>query len=759
MKTTTLSFLCAASVPLVTLSLGQSGPGGSRPEAKDDLAEVITEKSHHIGNSDKPEWKDFTTVQAEHPSHLKLQFSAREPIETLTLEVQSGGIGDAWKVKLNGKEIGEIKKGEERHTQYFDVPKGLVKPADNELVIESAKIEDDVYLGPIVLHHRPYKDLLKLAEVSVEVRDSGTGGKIPCRITVTKLREAPKKDEKPEDLVDVVADEKRSTAIRRGVIYSMDGKARFSVPAGRYKVYATRGFEYGVAEAALDLKPAAKESVGLSIEREVDTAGYLAADTHIHTKTYSKHGDASVEERVVTIAGEGVEVAIATDHNHHTDYRPEARKAGVEKQFFSVIGNEFTTVIGHFNAFPIEKDAKPAPHSSKSWERLLRAVRATPGVEVVIVNHPRRAKTDEQAFNNIELNPLSGEAHHGPEWLGIDAIEVLNAKGLHDDSLLTFRDWFALLNRGVRLAAVAASDSHTVEGIVGQSRTYLRSRTDDPRRVKIEEITESFLKGRLLLSLGLLADARVDGRFEVGDLAAGLGDSIDVEIVVTGPRWARAGDVAVYLNGEKVKEAKIEHAAGAVVKFRETWKIPKPSNDAHLVVIATGPPVTAPYWALAQSKKYLLGATNPIWLDADGDGRFTSAREYASRLVRAERSDPARFQEALLGFDAAVSVQAASIFRKEVEAELQLEYEKLMDRASSRLAGLLTAKSDVLSRRFESYIKAAPLLDVVTRTEIEARRLQEKKEREKEEEERKKREEEEKKAKEKRARERVKKKL
>ena len=36
----------------------------------------------------------------------------------------------------------------------------------------------------------------------------------------------------------------------------------------------------------------------------------------------------------------------------------------------------------------------------------------------------------------------------------------------------------------------------------------------------------------------------------------------------------------------------------------------------------------------------MIGVTNPIWVDADGDGKFTSAREYALNLVEKYRSLP-----------------------------------------------------------------------------------------------------------------------
>ena len=60
---------------------------------------------------------------------------------------------------------------------------------------------------------------------------------------------------------------------------------------------------------------------------------------HTCTLQFSGHGDASAMERVVTLAGEEVDLAIATDHNHQTDYSPFQEQAGLTEWFTPVIGN------------------------------------------------------------------------------------------------------------------------------------------------------------------------------------------------------------------------------------------------------------------------------------------------------------------------------------------------------------------------------------------------------------------------------------
>jgi hypothetical protein len=52
------------------------------------------------------------------------------------------------------------------------------------------------------------------------------------------------------------------------------------------------------------------------------------------------------------------------------------------------------------------------------------------------------------------------------------------------------------------------------------------------------------------------------------------------------------------------------------------------------VAIASGPGVRDAFWRIAKPyqpssttwKPRVVGATNPIWVDADGDGKFTALR-------------------------------------------------------------------------------------------------------------------------------------
>jgi hypothetical protein len=238
--------------------------------------------------------------------------------------------------------------------------------------------------------------------------------------------------------------------------------------------------------------------------------------------------------------------------------------------------------------------------------------------------------------------------------------------------LQLLHDWMSLLNRGQQVAPVGASDSHDVSRfIVGQGRTYIRCDDRDPSRIDVTEAINSFLAGRVLVSYGLLAELKIDGEHTSGEFATKLGDEVAAEITVSAPHWIAADKVQLYANGQLVREESLPPVKTGGVKWRGTWKLPKPAHDVHLVAIAIGPGIDAPYWSTAKPYQpaspeldlHTLGCSGAVWLDGDGDGRKSAARDYAQQLWKDADKDPGKLIKSLASYDAAVDAHALHLYQ------------------------------------------------------------------------------------------------
>ena len=62
-------------------------------------------------------------------------------------------------------------------------------------------------------------------------------------------------------------------------------------------------------------------------------------------------------------------------------------------------------------------------------------------------------------------------------------------------------------------------------------------------------------------------------------------------------------------------------------------------------------------------RKRVLGLTGAVWLDGDGDGKWSSAQDYAKKAVSAAGTDWRKAVKALSVFDEATAAQAAGLLR------------------------------------------------------------------------------------------------
>lgn len=688
--------LCVGAL-LVAVTACARQLGGAEPNA---IAQTLEPRFVHLRNDAVREWSSFP-AEAE-AAHLEVRFTASANPREFALGLRQQDVKQLWRVLLNGKPLGELIRDEANLVFYLPVAKGTLLAGENTLRIESPargpQAADDIRVGQLRLEPRPVSEVLAEATLEIEVLETESKLPLPARITVADANGS-------RHAIGATSNDR--LAVRPGVIYTADGKARCGLPAGKYTIYAGRGFEYSLAQVETTLAAGQTAKYTLAIRREVPTPGYVACDTHVHTLTYSGHGDATITERMITLAGEGIELPIATDHNMHIDYESHAQRLGVRQFFTPVVGNEVTTGVGHFNIFPIRSGARVPDYKQREWPAIFDEIFATPDVKIAILNHARDLHSGTRPFGPRLFSAAIGENVAG--WpMRFNGMEVINSGATQTDPLLLLKDWMALLNRGYEVTPVGSSDSHDVTRfIVGQGRTYIRCDDRDVSQLDVTAAIDNFLAGRVLVSYGLLVDATVAGKYGPGDLAALAGDDVQVTLRVLGPHWVEADRVQLYANGQLVREEAIasqpsDHLPPGI-KWQGTWSLPRPRHDVHLVAVALGPGVPGPYWTTAKPyqptspdwEPRTLAASGAIWLDGDGDGRRSSASDYATRTFAAAGGDMTKLVAGLASFDAATAAQAAHLCKQSGQA---LE--------SSAVATALGSAVPHVQAGFRAYLKA-----------------------------------------------------
>ncbi|MFO0907319.1 MAG: hypothetical protein U0794_02975 [Isosphaeraceae bacterium] len=353
---------------------------GSGIAAAPGAAIEVDRAMHHLGRVGQPEWREFATRRPEGDS-LTLRFPAQPNAAEGLLRLRQSNVKLDRAVRLNGRRLGRLVLDESDLIHELTLPAGTLRDGENVLEIAAAAQADDVLVGEIQLFGDAAAARSQQGRLDVTVVESPGLRALPCRLTVVDSRGV---------LVPLIGLDGR-LAVRPGVAYTTDGRASLAVAPGDLVVYASRGFEYGVARQEVRVEPGGTVRVALRLKREVDTAGWVATDTHVHTLTHSGHGDATADERLITLAGEGIELPVATEHNRLVDLAPDARRLGLGDALTPVVGDEVTTARGHFNAFPFHQGEAPPDAGLTSWSDLIRTIRGGHDARFIILNHPRPA--------------------------------------------------------------------------------------------------------------------------------------------------------------------------------------------------------------------------------------------------------------------------------------------------------------------------------------------------------------------------------
>tara|TARA_R110002111_G_C6008015_1_gene374367 strand:+ start:2271 stop:4280 length:2010 start_codon:yes stop_codon:yes gene_type:complete len=613
-------------------------------------------------------------------------FSARiNPTEFALLfdqDLQKQSSGGYWNVYINDKLLGRLeahtpqigydKKHDGFHRIGFAVPSHVLKEGENNLTVTGRG--QPAVLRNFVLEPRSLKQALQLESVTVKV-NTPEGQPVPARITVVNQR---------GQLAKLYHARQPTNAVRPGILYTLGTGESFELPPGKYTLYATRGMEWGVARQPIVVENNKPQNQTLVISREVDTTGFIACDSHIHTLPGSGHGNATYAERMITIASEGIELAVATDHNHITDYTKYQKPSGTQTHFHSISGDEVTTHNGHFTAFPLDpaqavpggvKGRNPLFLKNENWPELIADMRKK-GAEVVILNHPYWPTIPNGPFGRFHFNRSTGERSEGPAF-NFDGFEVVQPANETPDFFYALEDWMSLLNRGLKLTAVGATDSHTVNDPVGQARTYLKSHTDDVSQIDTKEVYRAFTEGRATAAAGIFADLKINGPFNMGDLvpAEALTNSSQNQIPtltailrVAAPAWVHPREAMIYVNGKQVAQKTIDSTLNKPTDQTLEFSLELPPHDAYVVAFVLGDGITLPGWTTYD--KATQAITNPIFLDVDGDKKYSTPRATAKQLIanyekRGEKLTPA-LQKVLLESEAVKADAAVLLHVKDL---------------------------------------------------------------------------------------------
>ncbi|HSA24395.1 MAG TPA: CehA/McbA family metallohydrolase, partial [Myxococcota bacterium] len=405
-------------------------------------------------------------------------------------------------------------------------------------------------------------------------------------------------------------------------VWSGTGEGEARLPPGSYEVIATRGSEREQARQALELG-AAGADLTFELASPVDSAGWLAGDFHIHAQ-YSPDADISPEFRVRTGLSEGLELLVMTEHDTLRDFTPDVEAIpGASAHLRAIVASEITTYLyGHFQAWPLTVKPDQLNQGGIDWfdtpaPELFARIRASEAAPVIIQpNHPRGVSAGSY-FTALGLSRESGTIENWELWSDdFDSIEVFNGGCSNGDSEAKL-DFYDMLNRGYRVSVSAGTDSHSQSSTLGAPRVYVPS-PHAPAELDPQELVTAFQEQRVYVSCGPVVGFQVEGR-GLGEQAPAAGGQVTAHLRVQAPTWMTLAEARIVRNGQVAWTLPAADWTGGAGGVRLELDVPVAvDGDAWLALEVTG---QGSLWPIDGDAPYAL--TNPIYVDADGDGRWT----------------------------------------------------------------------------------------------------------------------------------------
>lgn len=434
--------------------------------------------------------------------------------------------------------------------------------------------------------------------------------------------------------------------------FQSDGSFRVTVPAGRVRLRAQRGFEYRLARDTVRVEAGETVRLEVPMERWTDMAarGWYAGDNHTHSN-YGGHYRVDAAELTHRMRAEDLHV--------------------LQDQ----LANKYTRLLNleHFTGGPSPASSRErilyrTQEFRPSWsghvgllglEELIYPFFLGYGRTPLSQNHPTNAEVLREARSQGALGgyvhpflgsePPEESGYGGARTLPVDAalglVDWLEVACVWSDEITTARVWYRLLNAGVRVPASAGSDAMQNiwrRPVMGATRVYVDL---GERGFTYDRWMEGLAAGRSFVTSGPILTLDVAG----GGASAGMGGELRLESGerVTVEATARSifpvDSVQVLWNGEPVRTVRPEGGVpgDGVQEVRIDAEVPAEASG-WVAVRALGP--AGP----GVMDTRLFAHTNPVWVVADGepvrspeDARYFV--RWIDRVAEMVRSDTSRW--------------------------------------------------------------------------------------------------------------------
>ncbi len=458
----------------------------------------------------------------------------------------------------------------------------------------------------------PFEDL---GDVKIQILDKLTGGPLPASIVVTR------KDGSPVSL-----GAGRRADMAGPIMHLPEGAGLLRLPAGQWRLLATRGPEYTIQTAEIVVRPGEREpaSFTATLERVVSTPGWIIAQPRVYT-AQGPLGAAPPEEVVKALVCAGVELASPAD-----PWSPDVLALALQRTgltgFLATLpaleADPLDPRAGIFSTLPADITGSFAFDRGADPASLIVAMRASASASPFVTAVWPRSPSKSGYFDRYGLDRATGTYALPQATDNFDGVEIYpgelfsmkpsNARAWFDQFAA---DWASFVQLGLRYTATGASGSARLgHQPVGLPFTYIQvgpgtDRTDADPSPAVNALREN----KAVVSTGPLLTLDIDGLGPGTLITPRRKRPLKVRVDLVAASWMEVSTLVLYQGDKPLQQWTIPPSSDPVTRFSATLDI-NPEKDTWLHARAFGdkPLPTAPHLQIPP-----FALTNPIWIDAD----------------------------------------------------------------------------------------------------------------------------------------------
>ena len=393
----------------------------------------------------------------------------------------------------------------------------------------------------------------------IEIKDTGSGAPVPARLGLYDASGRTPLPSADALVVHRYADETRLVSVPQRLLWPSAHRLAFyasgsyesDVPAGRYELVATKGPEYRVFKATVDVKPGETSVASVALQRYIDqpSRGWFSGDTHLHLMR-----DRVDDEGVWgLVAAEDVHVGnllemgnIVTTHFRQPAWGPAGRFLRDGHMIASGQEDPRTTQRGHTIHHNLRAPVHLPAEDFFAYHKVFEASHEQGGVS-------------GYAHMGQLFNGRRGLAIDVPFGL-VDFIEVLQGGRLVTDT------WYPFLNLGFKVNPAGGSDyPYFGPSLPGVERYYVKL----PGAFDADAWYAAFRAGRVFVTNGPMLDFTINGAGMGQEVRVARGARLDVSAVAQlNPDIDKLGRLELIVHGDVV--ATERGTGGERLELRQT---------------------------------------------------------------------------------------------------------------------------------------------------------------------------------------------